>query len=500
MTRELTQLTSGWVKEVGNFTDDYSLLTPEETGFSEIPFTAPEVEIIRGRDAESKFVDLATIDNPPGDAGEISIEFYGHSDTILDIEKYFIQGKPFYFQRLSFTTPPIDLRSLAKRLEHYEIAVPGGTLGAGRNRDGSGGLRENTLTGALSNSVVLNLNASLSALTTGVNQDGLSLYMFSDDIDRKTGYRGPDKVLYLGLDNSGAAAEIYYSVTGGSSWAVLATDPTPFSETAGINNLQGMILNETQLRLFASRETDAGAKAKFAYQNFTFGDEGTASGWTVITIAATSNGDFVTAMLKMKGASRIYLASAGDIYLSDDLGESDPGAAIFTGANALNQFYQDYDQNIWAVGASNTILAELANARGTFVARTGPSGGGAFTAIARAKDGIIYAGNGTSIFRNTNEARAAAGWTSLKDFGSNHTVKNIFCVNGSSQIVYAVVSDSSGADGDLWVSTNGGITWTEKTNVTNGGYTQAVISRQDSNLLYIAGLASGSAAQVHKLS
>jgi hypothetical protein len=152
------------------------------------------------------------------------------------------------------------------------------------------------------------------------------------------------------------------------------------------------------------------------------------------------------------------------------------------------------------VGASNTILVELANARGTFVARTGPSGGGAFTAIARAKDGVIYAGNGQSIYLNTNEARAAGGWTSLKDFGSNHVVKNIFCVNGSSQIVYAVVSDGTGTDGDLWISTNGGLTWVEKSDVSNTGYSGAVMSRQDANLLYICGLSSGSDALVHKLS
>lgn len=485
MTLERTEFTSIWVKEAGDTVNDYELLPPEETGMGDATVTGPTLTVIRGRDADGQFVDLTTTDAPPGEGDTFQVNYYGHYDTIVPLEKYLLQGKEFYIQMLSFASPPVDIRSLAKKIEHYKVGKPSGTRGAGRNQDGSGGLRTNNVSLTGSERVVLNLSTTLSRISNALAENALSVLVLTRDIDRKTGYRGPDKVVFVGLDDDGAGGLglLAVSIDGGASFAAVATDPSPFANTdTGINNLAAFIVSETQFRLVATRESDAAAKAEFSYTDITFGGEATVASWTEVTIAATSNADFITAMLWPQ-ASRLYFAAAGDIYKSTDLGGSDPGAAKYTGANAINQFFQDNDKNVWAVGASNTILVELANARDSFVARTGPSGGGAFTAIAVAKDGTVFAGNGQVLYRSSNGARTAGGWTSLKDFGSGYSVKQIVCVKGSSQILYAVVSDAS--DGQVWTSTNGGITWVEKTAITNGGYTAAAAYADENKLIVV---------------
>lgn len=488
MTLEKVEYTSLWVKEEGEYANDYTLLTPEETGIGERTRGAPGVTTIRGRNADNEFVELASVQDAPGETDTFNIEFRGHYDVIQDLERFKQRNVPFYVQLLSFATPPVDIRSLAKKVEHYYVLPGPDTLGAGRNRDGSGGLRDNSITLNVQNRVDTLLSTSLSRITNAFDVDALSIAILDRNLDRKTGYRGPDKVIFVGLDDDTTnPGELAVSVNKGGTFTLVATDPTPFTNIAGINGLDWNPVSETQFRLIASRETDAAAKAMFAYTDITFGGEATIASWTVITINATANGDFVTAMLwpkKVGLTNRLYLAAAGDIYISTDLGATDPGAAIFTGANQINQFKVDYDRNVWAIGASNTILVELANQRGTFVARTGPSGGGAFTAFDRAKNGVIFAGNGQYLYRNTNEARNTGGWTQVKDFGAGFTVKGIKCINGSSEIVKVTASSSSA--GQAWYTFNGGLTWIQVSASTNSGYTK-MAETSDPNVFFIVG-------------
>jgi hypothetical protein len=501
MTLEHIEFSSVWYKEVGAHTADFALLTPEETGMGDLTLVAPTITVIRGRDADANFVELATVDEAPGDTDSFQLDFRAQYDIIHTLEQFRLKNQPFYIQLRSFAAPPVDVASLAKKVEHYRCAITGGTRGAGPNLDASGGLRDSNVTLAATEGVVANLGIGLSRITTADVDDGLSFLIIDRDLrDRTTGYRGPDKVMYLGMDDDTAnPGLISVSIDSGATWANITTDPDPFTQVSGIDNMTYQFVSETQFRLLVGRTTDAGTKAQFAYVDMTFGSENVAASWTVITIAATSNADAVEYLLWPQ-AGRLYIAAAGDVYLSTDLGESDPGTAIFTGSNAIADMFYDSERNVWAVAAANAILVELVNDRGTFTTRTGPTGGGAFTAFARAKDGVIYAGNGTSIFRNINEARTAGGWTSLKDFGANHAVVKIVCVKGSSQIIYAFVSDSTAGQGDVWFTTNGGVTWTQKTATTNSDYNAAAASRIDDNLFFITGPADTGTTLIEKLS
>lgn len=290
------------------------------------------------------------------------------------------------------------------------------------------------------------------------------------------------------------------TINGGSTIAAVTTDPTPSAGNRGIPVILLKLITETQIRIVTLNGTLSGAKATFSYGAASFGSLGTVAAFTEITIAATSNDDACTAGL-WTDFSRLYIATdAGDIFLSTDGGESDPGAAISAGGNAINHMIEDPEGNVWAVGASNTILYEARSNQGTFAAKVGPSGGGAFYSIARADDGTIFAGNGTSIYKNTNRANTAGGWTSLKNFGSSHLVKRIHCVEGSSEVLYAVVDDTTPADTEVYRSINGGLTWTAITQLANDGYNDAYWSEVDPNLAFIVGDDESSTGVIQKLS
>jgi hypothetical protein len=500
MTLAQIEFTAIRVKEEGEFVNDYELLTCEEVGISERTLVSPGVTNITGRNCDNKFVTLATIQEPLTDSDTFSLDFYGHYDLIETLTKFKQKNSKFYVQLMYFPQQPVDVPSLATKIEHYLVQDTGLTLGAGRNRDGSGGLQENSISLAATNRVIANLGISLTSVTNSLTENALSMVMVTDDLARDTGYRGPDKVIFVGLDDDAAnPGTVAVSVDGGSSFAELTTDPDPFAGIVGNSVLEYFIINETQFRVVAGATLLVGTKAQFAYQDFTFGSETVAAAWTVVSIAATATGDGIDTSLWPE-ASRLYLSSAGEIYVSTDLGESDPGAAKFTGANVFNDMFYDSDRNVWAVGAADAIIVEEASARDTWVTRVAPSTGpAAFGAIAVADNGIIFAGYGSEVYSSTNGARTAAGWSSLKDFGGTYTVQKIVCVEGSSEIVYVFVDDN-GVQGDVWFTTNGGVTWTQKTATVNSGYKDAVISEQDPNLMFAVGNIQGSNPIIDRLS
>lgn len=302
------------------------------------------------------------------------------------------------------------------------------------------------------------------------------------------GYPGADQILYaVESDTTAATANVIYTRNGGGTWA--ACSAKPFGANENIGDVEVDFISGTQLRVVVGRATaDAGNPPEVAYADVSLGAEGTTT-WNAVNVGATNN-DTIQALAWLF-YDRMYVATAGDIYVSTDQAES-WGTAIYAGANAINMFAKDADDNVWAVGAANTILRELGKS-GTFSARTGPAGGGAFTSIAIAHDGRIYAGNGTKIYVSTNAALNTGGWTELYDFGANHAAVAIHCggagkvTNGDSQIVTAIVDDSTPGVGGMWRSWDGGSTWREVTELTNTGYNAAYFSRHDDNLVYIVG-------------
>ena len=318
------------------------------------------------------------------------------------------------------------------------------------------------------------------------------------------GYAGPDQHFYLAPDAiSLAAATVIYSANGGGTWDVTSADP--FQADEHISAIVARLTTE-RFRVIAFNATalTVPGPAQCAVADIDFGAEGTTA-WSVNDIGASTNDDVVL-NAEWLFYNRIYAsvgvaASEGEIWVSTDQG--DTWTQLFDGSTAINVFLKGYGEDckdVYALGASNLVLRER-DQSGTFETLVGPSGGGAFTAGAYANDGLLFAGNGQSIFVSDNEAKNTGGWTSLKDFGSNHVPVAIFLPEGDSNHIYVVVNDTTPGNGEFWHSNDGGNSWNQLTELTNLGYNAGYASEEDANFYIAVGDQNASSrGVVHKAS
>lgn len=339
------------------------------------------------------------------------------------------------------------------------------------------------------------VKVTLSALTTTEANNLLDIAWLTDAQcgDCGSGYK-TDQVAYIVCSPAGGAtANVLYTANGGGSWATTSADPFSADET--INEVEWGWISPNQFRLIVSCGTAvAGAKPKIAYADVTLGAEATTV-WTAVVSTSTSaaNNETVSALAWLFH-DRLYIAtSAGEIYVEGSQGESWAATAVYTGSTAVNAFCKSPDgQNVWAVGASNLILRESRQS-GVFATRTGPSGGGAMRAVAVAADNTLFVGNGSSIYKSSNDAENTGGWTQLKDFGSNKVVEQILfggelvSNGGDSQVIRVVVDDTAGSTAALWETVDGGASWRQITTLSNTGYNAAKQSLIDNNKIIIVG-------------
>lgn len=353
--------------------------------------------------------------------------------------------------------------------------------------------------------VIFLAGTSLSSQTTAETEDFLAIGGVADNVceDCGDGFPGPDQVLFASAAaGTGVPANVSFTNTGGGNWTIITDKPFGNDEHIGALVVRRQGVN-TVRHIVGRTVTDGAAKAEIAYADTSWGDEGNAT-YVNVDVDGTSNGDFIEA-LGWTHHERLYIATAGDIYLSSDQGESIGASPIYTGATVINGFARNpSNDDVWAFGESNLLLREQ-NKSGTFSARVGPSGGGTFTALAIADDGTIYAGNGQVLYRSTNKAANTGGWTQVKDFGANKRIVAIQTVGeqpglgGSSQVIRVVVDDTSPDDGQVFLSADGGATFTDITILTNSGYNQAYFSESDDNLIWVVGDANGGLGIIHQL-
>lgn len=351
---------------------------------------------------------------------------------------------------------------------------------------------------------VLFTSASLSALTTTETADANAAVLIDwGKSGCGSAYSGPNKTFFIACDAAAAAtANILYSNDKGATIAATSADPFAADEHASYPLVAQR--SDTQFRLFVSRiTTDGSNPAEIAYADVTYGDEGTTT-WTTVNVGS-NNGDVVTSAFTPSGQIILVAVDDNKIFRSSDQGET--FSQVWSGSAQINAFAKDDTSGyLYAAGASNTLLRSTDDGA-SWSAITGPTGSNASTSIAVAND-AIWLGNGTSIFYTQAKKPSSANqWESQKDFGTNHQVKTIHCAGRSTNITAGsgilprvVVTDTSGNEGDLWYSLDGGETWEEETNVTNSGYGFAAFSRTDDSFSIIPGEDNGSTAVIHKYS
>lgn len=489
-----------WVQENGDGTAFVPYADREDgmamTGKS-IPVTG--LTPVYARDALGHPVVIAINETAPGDLPTATIQIYEKA-ALTVLEDMVSRQCPLNFQLRMVSCGPLDnpfiwdkITALSKgRLTTY---TPGD--GPGLEFDGS----NMTASGAISfEQVMFLVRTGLSGLTVGSETQAANQIAgipLEDCNECGTGYPGADKILFMGLDAAGAAQpHLMVSDDGGSTWSAASTDPFAADEHIGF--VQAKFVDDDSIRvIIGTPTTDASAKAKIEYADVVLGALATVSAWSTTYLDGGTNGDVISAMLWLRH-DRLYLATdADEIYIDEHQGEDGSQAASYSGSNTIAAFAASRDgRTVYAAGAANLILREI-NRSGTFVVRNGPTGGGAFTALAVAYDGTLFAGNGQKLYKSVDGAAQAATWTELKDFGTGFTVKAINPIKGDSNYLRVVVSDAS--DGEVHESVNGGNSWRQITALTNSGYNHAYFSEINANLAYIVGEPDGGATLAHIL-
>lgn len=465
--------------------------------------TIPGRGVLFGRDDFGRPDPKVEFDEPPSGLDTATVTFDPEADLdFLDVMRR-ENGK---FGIWNFYIP-------AGRLSNYQNWLNYGSLDflAGCKISGGGkGGREKDFSGQpLSNTYELSWRKTLELLppklsdsspsASETDQDINCIAMISDlDPNNEIpGYPGSDKILIAGTDGQSAtAADVLYSVTGGGAWGAFTAQPFG-AVSEDIKAIQVRMHSYNTYRVIALRDTaDTAAACEIGYMDVVLGGEAGSVSWTNVDLGATVNE--AGEALAWLQYGRVYAAAAGDIYVSTDQGVSFP-AAKYTSAAIINDITIDSDQNVWVAGAGNVVLKESASNRGVFDGLVGPAGVTDLNSIAVARDRLMFAGGDQALWRSNNQAANTGGWTELYDFGTNHIVKRIQCIDGESQLLRLLISDVTGTDGDVWYSFDGGNSVAEIDDLANSDYNEWAVSEVDPNLLFIAAEDDATNGVVHKL-
>lgn len=431
-------------------------------------------------------------EEPPGDSPTIPLTFFQESDIKL-IEKFANMGRVFNLQVRLYDCASIDNPTGWSRIwQCSQVKVSQRNLGDGPTVRAGGAFVESGMEGsALALIDVAQL--TLSALTNVETEDMLAIDGIKDLSSAcGAGYPGPDKVLVMSSQAAaGAKANVYFSINGGPTTTVITADPGANDEHLGAIVVRPL---GNGFRIVVARTvTDAGAPAEVWYATSTAFDATTIAAvtWTSVNVGST-NAEFIEPLsLFWPEFNRMYAGSdLGDIYLSINQGES--WSKIYDGvtANDVNRFARDKDGGTWAGCLGGVLLYESPSNRGAFSVKTSPNTDEIFS-LAIANDGTIFAGQGTSIFRNNNNAGSAGGWTNLKNFGSGFKVVDIWFEgenklgNGESQTIRIVVDDTAPNDGSVWQSVDFGQSWQVVTALANDGLNNAYHSKYGNHAIIV---------------
>jgi photosystem II stability/assembly factor-like uncharacterized protein len=225
-------------------------------------------------------------------------------------------------------------------------------------------------------------------------------------------YGLPCDKLLVGAAGDPAAANVLKSLNGGDTFAATAAKPFPSAALASVVSGACFKISQTVTRYLVVRTTVAATVLQAAYSD----DGGTT--WTLVNVGtATAEGCLGPRSLFVLDYEHIWVCTDdGNVFFSSDGGESwtDQNALGATSAAALHAI--DFaDENIgFAVGATDVVIKTI--------------------------DG-------------------GAHWTLSTATGSADTLQAVVCFNKNR----VLIGTNSLTGGSLWMSYDGGLTYTQKT-------------------------------------
>lgn len=274
-------------------------------------------------------------------------------------------------------------------------------------------------------------------------------------------------------------ANVYYTSDGGQTWTACAAQP--FGNTEDIKSCAIIDMGLGVYRLLVGLKAPAGSQGKVAYS------DNWGATWTSVNVggAAAGHGAAQQGALFALDRYHVWLASTlGYIYFSADAGAT--WTAQTSGTIAVGTFFcvkfTDDGQYGFAGGA-NGVVAKTINGGTTWTAAT--------VVTATPDIWCLHVFSSTSLWLGDDDGNiwysTDAGVTWTKRLGwANAGVGKVQGMDWVNEYVGFIASDNASPVGTIFRTVNGGATWEAVTTPTNSGLTSIAVG--DENYAIATGL------------
>lgn len=413
---------------------------------------------------------------PPGGVPNKTINFIEqYSRAILRRAK--AEARSIYIQDRFHRFGALDNPNIWDKMVHYGRGIVGDETVGGANIDYAGN--------EIRSSVPVNFEYAFEffrpVLTAqdppDIDVDATAVIFVDDIFSGIIAYPGPDQIGFVGTTAVAAGtAEVLVTSDGGNIWQTMSS--APFAAAQDIVDVAYRAINPKEgVRVVVAN----GTSAEIAYADITWGDPTTAT-WTVV---ATTG---IPTALSWGAFDELLIATSSGLFQSSDRGET-IGTQLSANTSITGLKYTDWplldDARYFAFGTGNTLLTKRVG-RDDVTTLVGPTGGTTFASVEQAVDGTIYAGNGTSFWRSTDEAMTAASWTNIRDFGANFAVVGIGLAQGDPYLIQLAVDNSTPGTAQAWLAADG-VSFEQIPELANDGYNALYQSLIDPNFVIIVG-------------
>lgn len=251
-------------------------------------------------------------------------------------------------------------------------------------------------------------------------------------------------------DSSGvASADVWISYDNGLTWAQTAADPFPALATTDLRAVQCFPINPTTTRILVARENVAATPMHVAYSD----DWG--ANWTDVTLTSANNaGSLRYGTLYALDMYHIWLVlGTGEIFFSDDGGvtwteQVSPTAQILDSVRFI-------DEHIgMIVGHNDTVLTTIDGGT-TWGTATATGDGGHLISLGMTSAGHWWAGSANgNLWYSTDHG---VTWTQRAFPGDGAGV--VYGISFVTETVGFMIHSPTGATGRVYRTRDGGWTW-----------------------------------------
>lgn len=336
--------------------------------------------------------------------------------------------------------------------------------------------------------------------TTSEAQAANDIVFVKEDLCGDCTPRYEEGMIGIAVHNAGAAvtANVSFTLTGGDTWALTATDPLILTDSHVVACTYFWLDGNRVRFIVANGVTQVAAPAQVAYTDFNV-STGTAIGgsWTRANVGSV-NAQFFFGPKSLFAYDQFNIwgvAGAGYIYKSND------GGATWTAQEAGILSLDDYyvvrfapgSKLVGFVAGENNAMAKTLDGGMTWSAVTGPSGTAELLTMDVLDSKTVIVGDNVGGLYITYNGGVT--WTNLTSKLSG-TVTAVRAVGFLNAVQLFALTNNASPVGTMHMSRVGARTWMALTTPANAGLNALDIVR--SNLVYAVGQPQASTAVILK--